>query len=128
MQEQLKLEVQTGAQAGPSMVTSSVVPGRAETGRGALIALNLVLLMVLMSLVLLPVAGAQNSGAPANGRARGEYTMVTGRTTSGVAEAIYILDANNQEVISMKWDNAKQSMVGLGYRSLLSDSKSVPGR
>lgn len=95
--------------------------------RRGLIAANVVLLALLVGLSMVTPAGAQNSGQPP-GRARGEYTMVAGRTNSGGSSVIYVLDATNQEVVALKWDQSRLTMSGVGYRSLTGDSKVTPGR
>jgi hypothetical protein len=95
----------------------------------SLVVLNAALLAGLVLVMWSQTAGAQNSAErPANGRNRGEYTMISGKTNAGGADAIYVLDAANQEVIALRWDVAKQSLTGIGYRNLIADSKSVPGR
>ena len=93
--------------------------------RRGLIVLNAVLLAVLAALTWSPLASGQNQGA---GRARGDYTMVAGKTTAGGPAAVYLIDSANQEVVALRWDQSKQEMVGLGYRSLQTDARQVPGR
>lgn len=61
-------------------------------------------------------------------RARGDYTIVSGKTQGGNANAVYILDASNQELVALKWDTGRQSFVGIGYRDLDADARSQPGR
>jgi hypothetical protein len=94
-------------------------------GRRGLLALNAVLLAVLAVFTWGPLAGAQNA-APA--RARGDYTMVAGKTNAGGPSAVYIVDSSNQELVALRWDQGKQQMVGLGYRSLQGDTRAIPGR
>ncbi len=96
--------------------------------RGRLIVLNAVLLGVLAVVTLAPPGRslAQPTGVPQ--RARGEYTMVAGKTNAGSVESIYIIDAANQELVALKWDQSRQHLAGLGYRSLDADSKALPGR
>jgi hypothetical protein len=74
-----------------------------------------------------PLAIGQNA-QPGVGRARGEYTMVAGRTISGGPAAVYVVDSANQELVALRWDQAKQQMIGMGYRSLQGDARAVPGR
>jgi len=94
----------------------------------SLLLLNVVLLAVVLGLMWAPTAGAQNANQPNEGRNRGDYTMISGRTNSGGADAVYVMDASNQELIALRWDGGKQSLVGIGYRSLSADVRSVPGR
>jgi len=88
--------------------------------REGLIALNGVLLIVLAGLVLGP------EPEPAAGqeaiRARGSYTMVGGDTRSGTGNAVYILDAANQELIGVRWNETSRSLDRLGYRNMLEDA------
>jgi len=98
-----------------------------KSQRRALIAINLALLGVLAFILGAPMATAQNA-AQGPGRARGEYTLVSGKTNAGGAAAVYLLDSNNQELIAMRWDQAKQSLIGLGYRNIQADGNALPGR
>jgi hypothetical protein len=91
-------------------------------GRRGLIVLNGVLLAVLAAVVAAPVADGQVQPA----RARGEYTMVAGRTNAGGPAAVYIVDSANQEMVVLRWDQSKHSMVGLGYRNILGDGRAAP--
>jgi hypothetical protein len=75
-----------------------------------------------------PRADAQNAAPPREGRIRGDYTMVSGRVNAGGADAVYVLDAANRELIALRWDAAKQSLAGVGYRDLDADGRSTPGR
>lgn len=83
----------------------------------ALIALNAALLVALAAVVLAPVADAQRGG-----RARGQYTMVGGQMQGQEEEAVYIVDAANQEMIALYWDRNRRSFNALGYRSLSEDA------
>ena len=89
----------------------------------ALIALNAALVLLLGVVVLQPQAEAQN----ANSRKRGEYTLVSGDQNVGNSNAIFIVDAANQELVVLDWDN-QTGLVGLGYRDLNQDSQIRPGR
>lgn len=71
-----------------------------------------------------PVAFAQ---AQAN-RLRGEYTLISGRLANGGAHAIYVLDSSNGEMIALRWDQSRQVMTGIGYRSLSKDANAQIGR
>ena len=94
----------------------------------ALIMLNVGLLSGVVLLAWGPAAGAQNANVPPGNRARGEYTMVSGRTIAGGADAIYILDTSNQELVAVRWDSTKQALTGIGYRNLKADTRSEAGR
>ncbi|MBL8999894.1 MAG: hypothetical protein JNK25_02015 [Phycisphaerae bacterium] len=95
-----------------------------------LVILNLALLGAVVFVAFIRPAGAQNAAQPSggSGRARGEYTMVSGKTSSGGGGAIYIVDVTNQEMVALRWDPARQSLIGVGYRDLAADTKVVPGR
>ena len=106
--------------------------------RGPLVAANLALLGLIIGLNVGPAgtapaaarSTAQSSGQPAGPsaggplRARGDYTVVVGRAAG--TSALYILDGSNQEMIALRWDNTKQSLMGIGYRSLATDVTSPP--
>ena len=72
-----------------------------------------------------PSADAQPNLQP---RLRGEYTMVAGRTVMGGAEVVYVVDTVNRELIAVRWDQGKKSLVGIGYRNLDGDSAVAPAR
>lgn len=61
-------------------------------------------------------------------RARGEYTMVAGRTNAGGPETVAILDATNQELVFVRWDQSRQQLNLIAYRSLNTDANADPGR
>ena len=97
---------------------------RARRGPGVrvnpLIAANVVLLVVLGAV---SIATAQ----PGN-RARGDYAMVGGEILGGDGNAVYILDASNQELIAVKWDTSRKVLDGIGFRDLNRDSQERAGR
>lgn len=83
----------------------------------ALIALNGALLVALAAVALAPIADAQRGG-----RARGQYTMVDGAVQGADVSAIYIVDAANQEMVSLYWDRNRRGFNALGYRNLAEDA------
>ncbi len=92
-----------------------------------LIGLNVVLLAVLAMVTFAPTAPGQ-PGAPAiAGRARGDYTMVSGRMQGSTTNAVWVLDATNQELIVLGWDRGRKQLYGIGYRSLVNDGKLQQG-
>ena len=95
-----------------------------RTKRG-LIALNASLLVALGFVALAGPAGAQNQPGT---RVRGEYTMVAGEMQGGNSSAIYIIDSANQELIALRWDESRRTLMGLGFRDIDADSKLKPGR
>ncbi len=70
------------------------------------------------------LAGAQAGAA----RARGEYTMVSGATSAGGPQAIFVIDSANQEVLALRWNQGRQSLDTIGYRSIATDAAAKPGR
>ncbi|MBX3359179.1 MAG: hypothetical protein KF745_12220 [Phycisphaeraceae bacterium] len=90
-----------------------------------LIAANVLLLAGLVAVTL---AGAsQPSPQPGAGRARGEYTLVSGRMLGMSVHAVYILDASNQEMVALAWDRTTKRLGGIGYRDLAQDAKTSAG-
>ncbi|MFO0831105.1 MAG: hypothetical protein U0637_04580 [Phycisphaerales bacterium] len=73
-------------------------------------------------------ARAQDSVRAADIRARGEYTMVAGKSNVGPNSVVYVVDSANQEAVALRWDATKQAMIGAGYRSILNDSRAARGR
>jgi hypothetical protein len=94
--------------------------------RGLLL-LNASLLLLLVLVTASLPAEAQNAAGPP-ARARGEYTMVAGRTTAGGASVIYLIDGANQELIALRWDNSRQTMTTVGYRTITTEHRIDPGR
>lgn len=94
-------------------------------GSRGLIALNIVLLLLLAALVLAPASVAQRA---TGGRARGEYSMLSGKITGSTAHAVYILDSSNQDLIAVRWNESTKSMDAIGYRDLKEDAQASPGR
>lgn len=84
----------------------------------ALVGLNIALLIVL---------GAVTFGAAVNAQARGrgEYTMVAGGVPGADADAIYITDVANQEMIVMVFNHQTKTLDGVAYRNLAADTASV---
>jgi hypothetical protein len=97
-----------------------------------LVALNAVLAAVLAGLFMVPApAGAQPTlGTPGGGaaRARGTYTMLAGRPRSGSGSVVYVIDSVNQETITLKWNESRNVLEGLGYRNMSRDLGQATGR
>jgi len=89
-----------------------------------LLALNGVLLAVLALLVIVPpgqpVQAALQPEAN-DDRPRGRYTLVGGRLGAGNTDAVWVLDAVNQELVGVRWDASRGRIEGLGFRSLTDD-------
>lgn len=72
-------------------------------------------------------AGAQGRGNGVN-RARGEYTMLSGKLNQGGPPGIFIVDSANQEIVALQWDISRSTFAGIGFRDLKLDAKAVPSR
>jgi hypothetical protein len=110
-------------------MTSPIPVQTAARSRG-LVALNVALLLVFAAVTLAPATRAQR-GTPAlagPARARGEYTMVSGKVTGGSTHAVYLVDANNQELLAMMWSQTNKGLEVIGYRDLHADATAQPGR
>lgn len=92
--------------------------------RRGLLALNVALLCLLGAVSLTPRATAQASAS----RPRGTYTLVGGSVTGSNANAVYVLDAANREMVAMMWDDSRRQLIGFGYRDLASDLLADPER
>lgn len=92
-------------------------PTRSPTRR--LLALNAALLALLVTVSVAPDADAQARAQPS--RARGEYTMVGGKISGGNSNAVFVVDAANREMITLRWDSSRRQMLGIGYRDLTTD-------
>lgn len=101
--------------------TAQTRTARAHRG---LIVLNLALLGTLGAVSLAPSAGAQAPIA----RARGAYTLVGGTVTGSNANAVYVLDAANREMVGLLWDDSRRQLIGFGYRDLANDLLADPER
>ena len=82
---------------------------------------------MLAAVTLAPASHAQRATA-GGGRARGEYTMVSGKVTGGSAHAVYVVDANNQETLALIWNQSTKGLDVIGYRDQHADSTAQPGR
>ncbi len=90
--------------------------------RWPLIAVNAGLAAVIGITALVPAQ-------PGGNRARGEYAIVGGEFLGGGGEnAVYILDATNQDLIAVRWDRTRGALQGIGYRDLTVDAQERPGR
>lgn len=96
-----------------------------------LVGLNIVLLAVLaiVTLASTPRLFAQPGGGAGaqNARPRGDYTMVSSRYQGSSNNAVYILDAANQELAVLKWDRGKERFEPIGLRRLSQDAGQFQG-
>jgi hypothetical protein len=96
-------------------------PSRPST---KLIMINAGLLLLLGVVTLAPSSNAQRSAS----RARGEYTMLSGRATGSSAHVVYILDTSNQDMVAVRWNDSTKALDNIGYRDLKEDALASPGR
>lgn len=88
----------------------------------------IVLNVVLGSIVAAKYWPTRAEAQAGKARARGEYTMTTGKSNVGGPDVICVLDAANQEMLFLRWDQSKQQLMAQGYRSLTQDAAAAPGR
>lgn len=97
-----------------------------------LVGLNFALLIALGVLTILststPSGGGAGSPQPEAPRGRGEYTIVSGKFQGGTSNAVYILDAANQELVALSWNRSKDEMEIVGHRKISEDVQFKPGR
>jgi len=93
-----------------------------------LLTVNIALALACGVLWMIPTPGSAQPRPGQPVRAIGQYTMISGKLISGNSQAIYLLDAANQELIGVKWDSGRKGLLPLGYRNLLNDRKAPTGR
>jgi len=95
-----------------------------------LIGLNFALLMVLAALTILTSSQvvAQPAGTIGTGRGRGEYTIISGKYQGGISNAVYVLDAANQELLALSWNRNRDEFEIIGHRRLTDDARFNQGR
>jgi hypothetical protein len=54
--------------------------------------------------------------------------MVSGRIIGGSNHAVYIVDAANQEMVAVRWNETIKGLDPIGYRNLQADAQVQPGR
>ncbi|MGD1914617.1 MAG: hypothetical protein ACFCBV_00300 [Phycisphaerales bacterium] len=90
--------------------------------RVALVAANVALLLVLGVVTLAPTADAQQSQRP-----RGEYIVLGGQMTGAPTSAVHVIDTSNQEMVTLRWDQANKAFQGIGYSNLRLDAQTGRG-
>lgn len=88
-----------------------------------LVIANVALAGVLALVEFGPVAFAQPAGDPAAARPRGQYTLVGGRVQTGNANAVWVIDSANQEMVVLQWEDGRNMIRGVGYRDLDEDTQ-----
>ena len=91
---------------------------------GALVTLNVVLLVALAVTLLLPPAA---SGQPA-GRGRGEYVMIAGEVGGRQGQqVVYIIETKSQKMAAVIFNSADKSLTVLDTRDLAKDISAATG-
>lgn len=65
---------------------------------------------------------ATASAQPNAARPAGQYLMVNAKTQGNSANAVYIVDSVNREMVVVRWNNSQSKFDGLGYRNLAIDA------
>jgi Spy/CpxP family protein refolding chaperone len=86
---------------------------------GGLIGLNAALLLCLALVTFAPAVTAQQGPA----RDPGDYTMVAGEIQGQTFSALYIVDASNQELVAVMWEQNRKKLLPVGYRDLAADGQ-----
>lgn len=105
-------------------------PSRPATKRRVfpLVIVNVVLVGVLAFVEFGPVALAQPAMADPTARPRGQYTLVGGRVQTGNANAVWVIDSANQEMVVLQWEDGRNLIKGIGYRDLDDDAQGRSNR
>ncbi len=84
----------------------------------SLVVLNAVLVVVLATITLVPMATAQ---APATARSTGRYVLLSGTVQNVYPGVVYIVDDTNQEIVAVQYNETTKSFLGMGFRDIKSD-------
>ncbi len=84
-------------------------------GLAALLALNVLALGILAWVELAPSSFAQT-------RARGTYVATAIHQKGSEADLVWIVNETTQEMVAIRWDDAKRTVEGFGYRNLGTDA------
>jgi hypothetical protein len=101
--------------------TNDVARRGRRRSRFGLLAVNGALLLALGAVTFGPTGTAQV-------RVRGDYTMVAGGVQGANANAVYVVDTVNQEMIVVSYEPSLKELVGVGYRNLTTDAASLARR
>lgn len=93
-----------------------------------MVIVNAVLLGVLAFVEFGPVATAQPGMDGPSARPRGAYTLVGGRVQTGNANAVWVVDSANQEMVVLQWEDGRNIIKGIGYRDLDEDAEGRSNR
>ncbi|MGD9690631.1 MAG: hypothetical protein AB7K52_13180 [Phycisphaerales bacterium] len=115
----------------PQIQSSAGVAG-ASTPRAlaGLVRLNVLLALALAAAIVIPALfsrGLEPAALAQSVRPRGQYLLVSGRLNGMPANAIYVFDTANQELVALKWEPSRNDLIGLGYRNVADDAKTAGG-
>ncbi len=66
--------------------------------------------------------------AQSDPRSRGSYLIIGGEIQGGDANAIYVLDTINEELLAVRWNHSRRVLEVLGYRDVRRDTSQEAGR
>lgn len=90
--------------------------------RNGLLWINAALLLALAAVALSPSATGQRAI-----RAQGDYIVVGGNIQGLPAQALYIIDARNQEIGAFYFDQSRKLLTPIGYRDMELDTRRSEG-
>ena len=85
--------------------------------------------MLLLALVVVSIA-TRSRAQPTQEipRARGEYTLLSPKTSDGSTGAVVVFDSVNAEMAALEWDKTRRQLVVTDLRDLNLDSAEQIGR
>lgn len=100
--------------------------GESSSARHRLIGVNIALLAALLATSVL-AQPRSTPGVLGADRARGNYTVVSGRVQGSPGHVLYIFDAANQELVAVRWDRNAQKFETIGFRDVAGDARQQQG-
>ena len=96
-----------------------------ETTRrdSSLVLLNACLLLLVGMLAIGPTLLPSAFASQPAERRPGAYTMVSGELQGSTADALYIIDTENRELVALKWNRSQKQLEGIGFRRLGRDQQ-----
>lgn len=101
-----------------TITDTSSTPGERRSGLFALLAINAVLLVVLLTTLVSPSVQAQLTG-------RSSYLMVAGAGERSSTNLVWVLESNNGELALVDWLPAGQGMKAMSHRNVQQDIESI---
>lgn len=94
---------------------------RTRPSLAALAGLNIALVAVLALVTLWTPAPVSAQGSRT--RAKGQYTLVSGRAQGITENVAHIIDAANEQMVAMRYDRSKKGLLLIGHRDLRADAQ-----